>query len=189
MHLTGAWILILFIAASLAVTLLILHYTRLGGLLHESIQQRTHRRFFFASVSFFGTFLTVRLLVFSIRHHVGPFGYVVVGGEHIHHLVWGILILIAVGYGWLADAGNRDTATSRFAGRLISLLYGVGAALTLDEFALWLNLDPEAYWNREGRESIDAVILFGAVLSIATWGLPFFAALTGRRKNSPATRA
>jgi hypothetical protein len=53
----------------------------------------------------------------------------------------------------------------------------VGAALTLDEFALWLNLDPDAYWTREGRLSIDAVILFGALLGVGAWGAPFFRGL------------
>jgi len=50
----------------------------------------------------------------------------------------------------------------------------MGAALTLDEFALWLNLDPNAYWTREGRASVDAVILFGALLAAGTWGAPLF---------------
>ena len=60
--------------------------------------------------------------------------------------------------------------------RLTALLYGVGAALTLDEFALWLRLE-DVYWAREGRESIDAVILFGALLAVGTWGGRFFHAL------------
>ena len=47
------------------------------------------------------------------------------------------------------------------------------AALTLDEFALWLNLK-DVYWAREGRESIDAVVLFGALLAIGAWGSPLF---------------
>ena len=53
----------------------------------------------------------------------------------------------------------------------------VGAALTLDEFALWLNLEPNDYWNREGRLSVDAVILFGAILATGAWGAPFFRGL------------
>ena len=57
----------------------------------------------------------------------------------------------------------------------MSLLYGVGAALTLDEFALWLNLK-DVYFVREGRSSFDAIILFGALLSISTWGAPLFSA-------------
>src|SRR5215469_444144 len=52
-----------------------------------------------------------------------------------------------------------------------------GAALTLDEFSLWLNLDPNDYWSREGRISIDAVILFGGILAVGAWGAPFFRGL------------
>ena len=63
---------------------------------------------------------------------------------------------------------------SIFFGRLMAVSYGVGAALTLDEFALWLNLEPDAYWTREGRLSIDAVIIFGALLAVGAWGAPFF---------------
>ena len=59
----------------------------------------------------------------------------------------------------------------------MSVSYGVGAALTLDEFALWLNLEPDAYWTRQGRLSIDAVILFGSVLAVGAWGAPFFRGL------------
>jgi hypothetical protein len=63
--------------------------------------------------------------------------------------------------------------------RLLSLLYGVGAALTLDEFALWLNLQ-DVYWARQGRESIDAVFLFGALLAAGASGRRLFR-LMGRR--------
>ena len=59
----------------------------------------------------------------------------------------------------------------------MAVSYGVGAALTLDEFALWLNLEPDAYWSREGRISIDAVILFGGILAVGAWGAPFFRGL------------
>jgi hypothetical protein len=55
----------------------------------------------------------------------------------------------------------------------MAILYGLGAALTLDEFALWLNLR-DVYWAREGRSSIDAVILFGSLLAIGAWGAPLF---------------
>ena len=97
--------------------------------------------------------------------------------------MWGILILLLVGYGWLLDLGRLHTPTSIFFSRLMSVSYGVGAALTLDEFSLWLNLEPDAYWNREGRLSIDAVILFGSVLAVGAWGAPFFRGLQelGRR--------
>jgi len=116
----------------------------------------------------------VRLLVFAIVHHVGPFGWVMVGGRHIHHLVWGILLLLLVGYAELAEFGTGSTPGSIFASGLISICFGMGAALTLDKFALWLDLRAEAYWTREGRESIDAGVLFGAMLAIGAWGAPLW---------------
>ena len=165
-------ILLLVIALLTASLLLVLHLTRLGYLVHQQIPDRPHRRLFLASVSFFFTFLAVRLLVASITHHIGPFGYVEMGGRHIHHLVWGILLLLVTGFAELAEVGSSDTTSSILLGRLLSLGYGIGAALTLDEFALWLNLDAAAYWSRQGRESIDAVVLFGSLLAISTWGAP-----------------
>ena len=154
------------------VGILVLHLTDLGLIIHQQIPDRPHRRLFLASVSFFFTFLAVRLLVASITHHMGPFGYVEMGGRHIHHLVWGILLLLISGYATLAEMGTGDTPQSILMSRVLSMSYGIGAALTLDEFALWLNLDPMAYWSREGRESIDAVVLFGALLAMGTWGAP-----------------
>ena len=174
MHISGVWILLIFICATAALMMFLLHQTKLGLLIHQRIPDRPHRRLFMASVSFFITFLGVRLLVASITHHVGPFGYVEVGGRHIHHLVWGILLLLLTGYADLTEVGIGDTSLSILMSRLLSIGYGMGAALTLDEFALWLNLDPMAYWSRQGRESIDAVILFGALLAIGTWGAPLF---------------
>ena len=173
MHIAGVWILLIFALVATASMLLLLHLTKIGVLIHQRIPDRPRRRLFLASVSFFLTFVGVRLLVRSITHHVGPFGWVMVDGRHIHHLVWGILLLLAVGYCTLAEAGAGKSPTSIFVSRLLSILYGVGAALTLDEFALWLNLQ-DVYWARQGRESIDAVILFGAILAAGTWGAPLF---------------
>jgi hypothetical protein len=183
MHLSGTWVFLIFIVAVAAVILLVLHLTTLGLLIHQNIPDRPHRRLFLASVSFFVTFLGVRLLVASITHHVGPFGYVEMGGRHIHHLVWGILLLLISGYGTLAEVGTGGSPLSILASRLLALGYGIGAALTLDEFALWLNLDAAAYWSRQGRESIDAVVLFGALLAIGTWGAPLFRRLLAPRES------
>ncbi len=180
MHLSGASILLVFIVFSIAIIMLILHLTNLGLLIHQQIPDRPHRRLFLASVSFFITFLAVRLLVFSITHHIGPFNYVEVGGHHIHHLVWGILLLLISGYGELTEVADHDTPTAILLSRLLALTYGTGAALTLDEFAIWLNLNAADYWTRQGRESIDAVVLFGALLAIGTWGAPLFRRLLHR---------
>ncbi len=180
MHISGTWILLLFMGVLAALMLLALHLTKLGLLFHQKMPDRPHERLLLASVSFFITFLAVRLLVASITHHVGPFSYVEMGGKHIHHLVWGILLLLISGYAELAGVGTGETPPSILLGRLLALSYGMGAALTLDEFALWLNLDATAYWSRQGRESLDAIILFGALLAIGTWGAPLF------RRHGPA---
>jgi hypothetical protein len=179
MYMSGTWVLLIFVFLVIAILLLLLHLTKLGELVHTSIPDRPRRRLFLAAVSFFVTFLEIRLLVMAITHHIGPFGWVEMGGRHIHHLVWGILILLAVGYAWLAEVGAGSTPTDIFLSRLLAILYGVGAALTLDEFALWLNL-ADVYWSPQGRESIDAVILFGAALAAGAWGAPVFRAIARR---------
>jgi len=178
----GGWILLFILLLGAALLLLLLHRTPLGAWIRERIPDRPRRRLFLASVSFFCTFACVRGMVFCITHNIPPFHFVFVKGTHIHHLVFGILILLAVGYGWLCDFGTGVGESSIFASRLMSILYGLGAALTLDEFALWLNLR-DVYWAKEGRSSIDAVILFGSLLAIGAWGAPLFT----RRKSSDKT--
>ena len=174
---TGALLLLVFASLVVVVLLVLLQLTRLGFLIRSTIPDRPRRRMFLASLSFLITFLGVRLLVSLVIHQHGPFEWVMVRGRHIHHLVWGILILLFVGYGWLLDLGRSHSPTSILLSRLMSIGYGVGAALTLDEFALWLDLEPDAYWTRTGRLSIDAVILFGSILAVGAWGAPFFRAL------------
>ncbi|HTW81671.1 MAG TPA: hypothetical protein VME23_19140 [Terracidiphilus sp.] len=173
---SGALLLLAFVSVVIIVLLVLLQLTRLGFLIRTTIPDRPRRRMFIASVSFLITFVGVRILVHRIVNHEGHFQWVVVRGLHIHHLVWGILILLLVGYGWLLDLGRSHSPTSIFLSRLMAVSYGVGAALTLDEFALWLNLQPDAYWS-SGRESIDAVILFGGILGVGAWGAPFFRGL------------
>jgi hypothetical protein len=174
---TGALLLLAFASFVVVILLVLLQLTRLGYLIRSTIPDRPRRRMFLASVSFFITFLGARLLVRLIMHNEGPFEWVVVRGRHIHHLVWGILILLLVGYGWLLDLGRSHSQLSIFYSRLMSVSYGVGAALTLDEFALWLNLEPNLYWSHAGRLSVDAIIVFGSVLAIGAGGAPFFRAL------------
>jgi hypothetical protein len=122
MHWTGAWVLLLFVVFCTTALLVLLHLTRAGRILHERIPDRPHRRMFLASVSFFITFLAVRLLVVCITHHIGPFGWVTFHGEHIHHLVWGILLLLFVGYALLAEWGTGCTPQAIFLSRLLSIL-------------------------------------------------------------------
>jgi hypothetical protein len=173
----GALFLLAFVGLVVVVLLVLLQLTRLGYLIRATIPDRPRQRMFLASVSFLITFVGVRILVHRIVNHEGHLQFVTVRGLHIHHLVWGILILLLVGYGWLLDLGWSQSPMSIFFGRLMAVSYGVGAALTLDEFALWLSLEPDVYWTHEGRLSIDAVVIFGAVLAVGAWGAPFFRAL------------
>jgi hypothetical protein len=130
-------------------------------------------RLFLASIAFFVTFGIVRAITYLIRAGVGPFHNVTAGGLHIHHLVWGILLLLLVGYIWLREIG----VGSSWVASATAIAFGVGAALTLDEFALWLNLS-DVYWQSLGRrESIDAILIFGSLLGISLAGGPFLKAV------------
>ncbi len=151
------------------------HGHGVGDLYRYHFRNARRERQFLASVSFFATFGTVRLIVRSIQEGRGPFHNVSAGGRHIHHLVWGILTLLGVGYVWLIQIGTGTTPPRNWM-RETAVLYGAGSALTLDEFALWLNLS-DVYFTKEGRESVDAVILFGSLLSIGFWGRFFLHSL------------
>jgi hypothetical protein len=135
---------------------------------HFHFQSERRERLFLASLGFLVTFAIVRAITHLIRAGVGPFHNVSSGGLHIHHLVWGILLLLIVGYLWLIEQGTG----SNWLASVTAIAYGVGAALTLDEFALWLNLQ-DVYWTGPGRVSIDAVVIFAAGLSLGIWGGPF----------------
>ena len=138
------------------------------ALYREHFPDARRERLFLSSVAFFLTFAIVRAITYTIHAGKGPLHDVVVGGMHLHHLVLGILLLLGVGYLWLAQVGTGIGRSLDWPSRLTALLYGVGAALTLDEFALWLRLE-DVYWAREGRESIDAVVLFGALLGVGAY--------------------
>ncbi len=150
---------------------------------------RPRERVLFASIGFYIAFASVRVITHAIHAGRGPFRDVSMGGRHIHHLVWGILLLLLVGYCWLFQPSVHHPRT---VSRILSFFYGVGSALTLDEFALWLNLR-DVYWERQGRASVDAVLLFGALLSISFFGGRFFhelieEALGRRRREAVNTR-
>jgi CRP-like cAMP-binding protein len=159
------------------------HHSRLGGMakvlashLIYAVHFQDIRRelLFLSSISFFLAFVMVRLIVTSIRAGIGPFHNVATGGTHIHHLVWGIVLLLLVGYLWLLQMNVLMKGTDRRRWlRLTAILYGIGAALTLDEFALWLKL-ADVYFTPEGQKSIQAVFLFGSLLFVGVWGGAFF---------------
>ena len=120
-------------------------------------------------VSFLVTFATVRVITHAIRagrwhrvlHNVGT-----PGGTHLHHLVPGILLLLVSGY--LGIGLGPEVHRDAFA-----VMFGIGAALTLDEFALWLHLE-DVYWAREGRQSVDAVVIAATTATLVLLGWPFW---------------
>jgi hypothetical protein len=150
---------------------------RFRALYRRHFREPRRERLFLASLSFFLTFAIARACVHALRGWMGIEAGVFIGGTHVHHLVWGILLLLGVGYAWLVQVGTGKDDRFAQTGRIMAILYGVGAALTLDEFALWLHLE-DVYWEEEGRRSIDAVILFGGLVSIGLWGGPFLRAVT-----------
>src|ERR1700730_1503105 len=170
------WLLGLTVLVTAGIVMLVLRHPRISALFHQGIPDRPKRRLFLAAIGFFVVFAVARSLAYVNFHKIGPFHDIYIGGRHIHHLVWGILILLGVGFGWLQGIGVGGQDSSLVASRLMSFLYGAGAALTLDEFALWLNLE-DVYWAREGRASIDAIVLFGTFLIIALYGARFFHAV------------
>jgi hypothetical protein len=145
----------------------------LRSLYSRHFSDRRKERQLLSTAAFFVTFATVRAITHAIRAERGPFKNITPGGRHIHHMTFGIASLLTVGYLWLLEIGTNE---QRRASLVTSLVYGSGAALTLDEFALWLNLEDD-YWTKQGRESIDAVVLFGSLLSLSVIGKGFFAEL------------
>jgi hypothetical protein len=106
--------------------------------------------------AFIVTFLITRLITRLIRSGRGPFRDTTVGGVHIHHQVYGIFLLLGTGAAEFAYRPGDPWV------QVTAVLFGVGAALTLDEFALWVRLD-DVYWGPEGRRSVDAVLVAAVI--------------------------
>jgi hypothetical protein len=124
---------------------------------------------FLILIAFVCSFGFIRTSAHLIRAQVSwwPGNVETKGGTHVHHLVWGILLLLATGYlGIATDVGSPWL-------ELVAIGFGIGMGLTLDEFALWLNLE-DVYWQQKGRQSIDAVVVTTALLVIALLGLQFW---------------
>ena len=115
-----------------------------------------HQRASWILSSFLFTFMTARITVFLIVSRRIPDLYLHLGGTHVHHLNYGIFLVSGVG-AYLLLAGPTNKGLYR-----VSLLYGIGLALTFDEFGMWLHLGG-SYWQ---RASFDAVVIIGAFLGL-----------------------
>jgi hypothetical protein len=149
------------------------HRHTIGAHYRRQIRETGREARFLIALAFLVTFGIVRLITYAIRYHWLPFLHdtVTKGGLHIHHLVYGIFLLLMVGY--LALAFPQGQGKGLIA---LALLYGIGAALTLDEFALWLDLR-DVYWARQGRESVDVSVGAAALFALLATGAPFWSAL------------
>jgi hypothetical protein len=148
------------------------HRPRLRGLWGRHFSDPRRERAFISAVSFNLTFLGCRITTHAIRAGRGPFHNMSAGGRHLHHCTFGIFGLMGVGYLWTYRLGlgeHQDRLTSRVGSRSTALVYGAASALTLDEFALWFDLQDD-YWTKAGRKSIDAVALFSSLLTAGVAG-------------------
>ena len=120
-------------------------------------------------VSFLVTFAVVRFVTHSIRagRFTWLFRNVSAGGTHLHHLVPGIILVMVSGYVAIA----LDPGVPR---EPMAVMFGIGLALTLDEFALWLHLE-DVYWAKEGRQSVDAVVIVASIVAMGILGWSFLA--------------
>ena len=86
------------------------------------------------------------------------------GGLHIHHLVFGIILMLVGGtLGFALDETQSPWI------ELAAAAFGIGAGLTFDEFALWVHLE-DVYWSREGRQSVDAAVIAVAFVGLVLTG-------------------
>ena len=139
-----------------------------GSEFHREIVHSGRLSAFLFFVALLGTFAFIRTSTWMIKKQVSWWpGNVNVGGTHVHHLVWGICAMMIFGYvGVVHQPGSPWW-------EIVTVFFAIGMGLALDEFALWLNLK-DVYWEKEGRRSVDAVVIAAAVsglllVSLRSW--------------------
>ena len=131
---------------------------------------------FLLLAGFLASFAFIRMSTRLMRSPKVPWwpGSVKTGGVHVHHLVFGIVLLMFAGFcGFAFQPGSPWL-------EILAAAFGVGMGLTLDEFALWLHLE-DVYWAEEGRRSVDAVIFATLIGGALVMG---FTPLEGRDTGS-----
>jgi hypothetical protein len=137
---------------------------RISGFWRRDVRDVGNEPRLLGTAAFLVTFVITRVVTHFLLATSGG-GGIVVGSLHIHHMVFGLVLILVAGMLDIVDAARRTRAA----------LFGIGAALVLDEFALILNL-ANVYWAPQGRESIDAIAIFTAALLIAVLGGGFWRA-------------
>jgi hypothetical protein len=134
------------------------------------LEEPAQRAGFLVLGAFLLSFLFIRTsarLIRSPRVTWWPGSVETKGGLHLHHLVWGIVLLLLSGF--LNFALDPEGLWLY----VLAALFGVGAGLTLDEFALWVHLE-DVYWSEEGRSSFDAVVVAALLGGLIVLGLAPF---------------
>ncbi|MCX4645903.1 hypothetical protein ACWGDS_47030 [Streptomyces sp. NPDC055059] len=109
-----------------------------------------------ALAAFLLTFAATRTVTRLIRAGRGPFRNVTPGGMHIHHVVPGVILTVIGGFGAVGSGRHG------FGASICAVIFGIGAGLVLDEFALILHL-ADVYWTEQGRQSVEVVVLAAAL--------------------------
>lgn len=120
-----------------------------------------------ALTAFVLTFLITRAVTRLIRAGKGPFGNVEAGGVHIHHVVPGVILTVVGGFGAVASGRHG------FGAALGAVVFGIGAGLVLDEFALILHLQ-DVYWTEAGRQSVEVVVITASLVGLLLAGFSPF---------------
>lgn len=144
--------------------------TILSDFWNDQILADEKQGLFLVLVGFILSFAFIRMstrLMRSPRVTWWPGSVVSDGGVHVHHLVFGIVTMMIAGTLGLAALGDRPYA------EICAFFFGVGAGLTIDEFALWVYLD-DVYWAEEGRASIDATVIAAAGMMLILLGFSPF---------------
>jgi hypothetical protein len=134
---------------------------------NEHILANNRQGVFLVLVGFILSFAFIRMSTRLMRSPKVPWwpGSVVSdSGVHLHHLVFGIVTMMIAGTLGFAAHGESPWA------EVCGFLFGVGAGLTIDEFALWVYLD-DVYWAEEGRSSIDATVIAAAAMGLVVLGV------------------
>ncbi|UTR81541.1 hypothetical protein [Streptomyces cavourensis] len=135
----------------------------MGNWWHTNIAEPGKLPLLLALAAFVLTFAITRTITRMIRAGKGPFRNITPGGLHIHHVVPGVVLTVVGGFGAVA-AGRHGVAAG-----ICAVIFGVGAGLVLDEFALILHLD-DVYWTEEGRQSVEVVVLTASLVVLVLAG-------------------
>lgn len=137
---------------------------------HAFLDDRGQRSGFILLGAFLGAFLFIRTsarLIRSPKITWWPGSVETKSGLHLHHLVWGIVLMMSSGFlNFVLKPGSPWE-------EVLAAAFGIGAGLTLDEFALWIHLE-DVYWTQEGRISLDAVVVAALLGGLIVLGLAPF---------------